>query len=695
MTKSISRTSISSDSRRLCAETRGSAAILFGVTALPVLALVGASIDYARYTTTRAQAQSAADAAVLAAGSQIGATQTQSDRQNAAIAAARGVFGAKADALSLSVVENDVSSNTWQVTVSGSLNTVFGKFLGKSAVNFLTTARATNSGATAARPIEIALALDNTGSMSNNMADLKAAAKTLVQSVMGGGSNVRVSVVPYVAAVNPGLTDSTSVANYIDTTAVNPWNGAWHRGAWQTSNSGCLPYWGPPSGGGGSGGAGSGGTGDARDILEILNPIRRMAQELFGVTPAHADATPATAPYSTTTWTSPVTGLTYTIPAGFNTVDRDHWGQYSTGGCEWLANPDVVSQYDLFRRIKDQNGQTVQWKGCVEARLGRTEQSWLNSNWGSSYAASTDYDLTDEPPGTADSASLFVPYFWPDEPDYSPWTWAFVAPGAYSASTQGFHNNYLPDGTIPTTWGWKQLNQGDWDGGRRILKYDGTTRANIVETPDAQGFTYGPNAGCPDPVLRLTRNQGAVTAKIDGLAYWQSGGTIISEGLMWAWRTLSPKAPYADGAAYNAPGVSKVIVLMTDGVNELIDNGNNATSFHTANVSDYSAYGYGGGVRLNSAYGLTSYDGFNSLMNSRLLTACANAKAAGVQIYTVVFNHTGYLTSQQQADAQNVLRSCASSPSNSFVANDTSSLTTAFNAIGVSAVGTGALRLIQ
>ncbi len=172
-------------------------------------------------------------------------------------------------------------------------------------------------------------------------------------------------------------------------------------------------------------------------------------------------------------------------------------------------------------------------------------------------------------------------------------------PGAYSASTQGFHNNYLPDGVndLPASWGWTPLQSVGWGNGQFLLKYDGATKAAIIrETPDSSGVTYGPNAGCPDPVMRLTNNQGNVLSKINNLNYWQSGGTVISEGLTWAWRTLSPNAPYADGAAYGAKGVTKVIVLMTDGVNELIDNGNNATSFITANLSDYSAYGYLGGV---------------------------------------------------------------------------------------------------
>lgn len=685
-----------SSAARLRRDQRGTVTVLFTIAAIPTLGLMGAAIDYGRGTSMVAQARAAADAAVLAAGAQ--ATATQATRQTVASNTVSAYFGGQASKLNLSVTETDVSAGLYQVTVSGSMPTLVSKILGKSSMSFSVTSRATSNGVSASKPLEMALALDNTGSMSANMADLKAAANTLVDTVMGaGGGAARVSVVPYVAAVNPGLTDASSIANYIDTTALNPINGIWQRGAWITwgSASCSQPNWGS---GGGSGGAGSGGSGDARDILDILKPIRHLAQEIFGVTSAHAaDVTPNTkSPFTTSSWRSPQSRKTYTVPAGFQTVGKDVWGYLSTGGCDWLANPATVSNYELFNRLRTPAGASVSWKGCVEARLSKDEQTWLNSNWGYSYDANKDYDISEDAPSTSKPESLFVPYFAPDEPDYSPYTWNSVSAGAYSASTQGFHNNYMADGSITNGWGWHALDSNLWWGaGQFILKYNSTTNAAIIqETPDSNGYTYGPNMGCPDPVLRLTNVKADVTAKINGLKYWQSGGTLISEGLAWAWRTLSPNAPFADGKAYNTTGLQKVIVLMTDGVNELIDNGNNASSFNTANLSDYSAYGYLGGSRLWSINNVQTYAGFKTLMDNRLLAACTAAKNAGVTIYTVVFNHTGYLTTQQQTDAQNLLKSCASSTSKSYVATDSATLSSAFSAIAVSATS-GTLRLVQ
>lgn len=695
MLRRVKTIGLLSSAARLRRDKSGTVTVLFTVAAIPTLGLMGAAIDYGRGTSMVAQARAAADAAVLAAGAQ--ATATQATRQTVASSTVSAYFGSQASKLNLSVTETDVSPGLYQVTVSGSMPTLVSKILGKTHMSFNVTSRATTNGVSATKPLEMALALDNTGSMSANMADLKSAANTLVDTVMGaGGGAARVSVVPYVAVVNPGLTDSASIASYIDTTGLNPFNAGWQRGAWLTwgSASCSQPNWGS---GGGSGGTGSGGSGDARDILDILKPIRNLAMELFGVKSAHADVTPNTkSPFTTSNWKSNKTNKTYKMPAGFQGVQKDIWGAYSTGGCDWLANPNTISNYDLFARVKNPSNVAVAWKGCVEARLSTTEQTWLNSNWGASLAASKNYDISEDAPTSSDAASLFVPYFAPDEPDYSPFTWNSVSPGAYSASNQGFHNNYLSDGSINNTWGWHALDSNLWWGaGQFILKYDGSTKAAIIqETPDSNGYTYGPNMGCPDPVLRLTNVKADVTTKINGLKYWQSGGTIISEGLMWAWRTLSPNAPYSDGQPYATSGLQKVIVLMTDGVNELIDNGNNATSYNSASLSDYSAYGYLGGVRLWSANNVQTYAGFKTLMDNRLLAACTAAKNAGVVIYTVVFNHTGYLTTQQQTDAQNLLKSCASSTSKSYVATDSTTLSSAFSAIAVSATA-GTLRLVQ
>ena len=669
--------------RQLRSDRSGSVGVIFGLAIIPLFLVMGVAVDLGRATMLKSRLQAAADAAVLSVGSK--ASLTQSQRQNLAENQALANLGPSAKGLGVRVTETEPSAGAYKVKVTATLPMTVMKIAHINSLNVAASAEAETIGVGVGNPLEMALALDSTGSMSNDMPALKAAARSLVATVMDAAinGNVKVSVVPYVAVVNPGLTNLTMV----DTTAQSPWTGDWFRNAWIAYNAGCVQNWG--SGGGGSGG---GGSGDASDLIEILNPFRRIARELFGISSAFAaDVTPNTIPPITVNkWQSTASpGRTYMLPAGFGAAPEG--SGTSTGGCEWLTNPSTVSPYELFNRVLNTTGAPVAWKGCVEARASGAELSWMKTNWSWIPSGSTvqDYDVSEMPPTPSDPSSLFTPYFAPDEPDWSTTSWTTVAAGAYNASAGGFHNNYLSDGTIPSSgsapsaanWGWT-LNDGRWIG-PNILTYDRTTRAAIIQETGGQR-TYGPNAGCPDPVLRLTNSRGAVNTKIDNLNYWDYGGTIISEGLMWAWRTLSPNAPYGDGVSYAAPRTQKVIVLMTDGVNELNDNNNNATSRTTGNISDYSAYGYMGASRLESANGVSTFDQLTTLLNNRLLAACTNAKAAGVKIYTVLFSAN--LTAARTTTSTPLLQACASGASYAFNATDATGLNTAFGAIATSVV---------
>ena len=105
-----------SSTARFRHDCRGNISVLFSIMAIPALALVGASIDYTRSTGMYAQAQAAADAAVLAAGAQAGATQAA--RQTIASAlervalrnASQWVPGSRQRKLSVAVLPRRLSS---------------------------------------------------------------------------------------------------------------------------------------------------------------------------------------------------------------------------------------------------------------------------------------------------------------------------------------------------------------------------------------------------------------------------------------------------------------------------------------------------------------------------------------------------------------------------------------------------------
>jgi von Willebrand factor type A domain len=280
----------------------------------------------------------------------------------------------------------------------------------------------------------------------------------------------------------------------------------------------------------------------------------------------------------------------------------------------------------------------VAWGGCVEVRPG---------------VLATD----DSAPTTDNGNSYFVPLMAPDEPDSN------------NDAGDSYSNSYLVD-----------------DGGACTpqpvvcTKYDKrgrcTQSSKTPLTPQvAQARTCkyrsqspsggsGPNATCTTkPILPLTTNKSAVDGHIDHLA--ANGSTNIPEGLMWGWRTLSPGQPFAEGRAYTTPKNHKIIVLMTDGENTYYSASNH-------NKSTYGAFGYAVKNRLGTTY---TDSGLRSQMNAKLRTACTNAKAAGVLVYTVAFRL------ESDPTTQSLLRECATAPDRYFSASNGAVLITTFQQI--------------
>lgn len=163
-----------------------------------------------------------------------------------------------------------------------------------------------------------------------------------------------------------------------------------------------------------------------------------------------------------------------------------------------------------------------------------------------------------------------------------------------------------------------------------------------------------------------------------------NGNTNLLEGLMWGWRTISPNAPFADAKPYKTADNEKIIILLTDGMNAW-------SSANNHNKSVYSSFGYYGAGRLTDPGGAnpTTSAAARAQMEAKTLSACGNAKAAGVTVYTV-----GFSVASDPIDATglDLLKKCASSPQMAYVANDSSTIVTVFEEIAKSI---GGLRLTQ
>lgn len=263
------------------------------------------------------------------------------------------------------------------------------------------------------------------------------------------------------------------------------------------------------------------------------------------------------------------------------------------------------------------NNMGVSWGGCVESR-------------------GAPYDVQDTAPTTATPATLFTPYFAPDEP----------------SSGGTYYNSYLPDVTNSSDW---KTRQG------YVAKYNRAPQT--TGTNNSTGYIYGPNSGCQlSAVTRLTDDWDDLKDAVDDMV--AVGDTNIPLGLMWGWHLLSPNAPFADGRAYNTPKSTKVVVLMTDGENTMGSTSNN-------NASLYNSLGYIWQNRLGITSGSTAQR--KAAMDAKLTTLCSNMKAQGIVIYTVRVEVT--------SGDSSVLRGCASTNDKFYDVQDASELTSVFNAI--------------
>ncbi len=177
----------------------------------------------------------------------------------------------------------------------------------------------------------------------------------------------------------------------------------------------------------------------------------------------------------------------------------------------------------------------------------------------------------------------------------------------------------------------------------------GDERAEIASGDKVQAL-YNDN-DCPNEVTRLGATLEQMKAAIDALK--PKGETYIAPGMLWAWRALSPKPPFADGAAYGA--ANKIIVLLTDGAN--------TRSFKKPGDS---------GTDVVAA-------------NEKLSKVCAAAKASGIRIFSVAFQ-------VEDQSIKDILVGCASSPPYYFDAENNEKLKTAFHMIGKQV---SALRLVK
>lgn len=176
-----------------------------------------------------------------------------------------------------------------------------------------------------------------------------------------------------------------------------------------------------------------------------------------------------------------------------------------------------------------------------------------------------------------------------------------------------------------------------------------TWRWDMYRYVSNSGSTTSPNTNCNKAYIHpLSNDKTTLQNRINSLT--ASGNTLSNIGMVWGYRVLSPEFPFREGTAFNNPEVRKVVVLMTDGDNNI--------------GSTYSAYGPW------STYRLTDTN-----LDQKLVTTCNNMKNDGITIYTVTF------TSGINNATKAYFRNCASGEANYYDAPTQNDLVATFNHI--------------
>jgi Flp pilus assembly protein TadG len=251
-TKSLARVIVMSLIRFLHDRTGGVAPLL-GLCIIPLAAAIGAAVDYSRAASVRTSMQMALDSTALMLSKEAqGLDGTQLGNKAAAYFNAL-FLRPEATAVQITQEFSSPALSTFSLKITGTTTvpTVFWRVLGRDHVD-ITAAGEVLWGI---KRLNLALALDNTGSMSssNKMTELKKAAHTLLTTLQNAAKtpgDVKVSIIPFATDVNvdTGWIDWTDwdapPANSAPPANVGPGSNC----PWTTSSNGFRCTTGPANG---------------------------------------------------------------------------------------------------------------------------------------------------------------------------------------------------------------------------------------------------------------------------------------------------------------------------------------------------------------------------------------------------------------------------------------------------------------
>lgn len=622
---------------RFLRQTQGNVAMMFAI-ALPILLMITlGAIDIHQASKVKAELQDALDAAALAAARSTFSDDVNINRIGMAALKANmpSYFKAGSEDTATFVLANNRVTGQAKVNVKVLVANVFLPPYGKLLDDYLPVGSRSEV-LRASRNVEVAMALDITGSMDNctrncpptsKLQDLRAAAKELVDIVVQDQQTPfysKVALVPYAAGVNLGSL-AADARGSLDSTTQSVSAASWLTGSVKTISSIAR---GSPS----TVNASSHGfvTGDRVvmwniDSIPALNGVPyevvRLSNTQFQLRTISASglASSYVATSSNTTNTAYVAKCVRT-DCGLVVTAANHG--LAANGYVRLTNMGGLAQLnDGGYRVASVSGSQMILDTTRSLRLVSTSQG------GATYTSG----------GRVMNGR-----------DGSEWR---VFPTA-----DGYVNVHASSTCVSERVG--------------IERY---TDARPSTAPVGRSYLATANP-CPSVTITpLSASASSLKSKIDQM---RAGGSTAGQiGIGWAWYMLSPNfASLFDTAgrpgAYAPTETLKVAILMTDGEFN--------TPFRDGVIALDAGTGSGG---LDSHINLNSANGDPFVQAVEL---CRAMQAKGVVVYTVGFD-LGSDTGQPGVvdSALDVMRECATSEETHFFkANSGTDLKEAFRAIG-------------
>jgi Flp pilus assembly protein TadG len=687
--------------KRFERDERGIFAVFFGILAVVLVATAGAVVDYTTVAQARTRAQDALDSAALGLQPRIYDDDTTEDglMDEAQLLLTERLAN---DDLTAEIEEAEIDEDTGMLRFRARIGvpTAFVKLVGVNQISASVVSEARRGSLN----IEVALALDITGSMAGTrITAAKAAATQLVNTVVQDDQTPnysKLALIPWSAAVNVG-----SYADQVrgPATQYTTITGA----SWLTTGSSYV-----------------------RTIssIEKRNPARITTSSNHGFTTGQVVNLSNIAGGSSFT---NLNGNSYTITVvdstrfTLNGVNSSSWsgsytassGRVTMGSARAIsavskANPAVVTTsmahglnsgdavYITNLSGGDFDNLNNRWfnvtvTNSTQFRLNSTSTSWysgtFNANSGVMRPCLTsecEIIITSAAHGIANNEHVYITNAsWLDDVDGDDEVDNVWEATQVTTDTYVLENSEGPDMDTYAANGRSWCtNQGceyyyfdnddnSPDYSLHRIRTCVTERVNANQYTDVapsttwigRNYTASSSDCLSSQIIPLTANKSTLTTAIAALS--TTGTTAGQVGTAWAWYMISPNFAYlfpADSqpAAYDAPHTKKIAIIMTDGeYNTPYCNGVIAQD-HTVGwiIPDDEA------INCNATNG-------TPLSQAAAMCTAMKASPSNITVYTVGFelgSDTGVI---------NMLSNCAS-PGNAYLANNSAELMAVFQAIG-------------